>query len=130
MENKRSCKEYKCEILMNQSKSKSDLPKPETKGIFAIKENDCVIYVGQSQDCMRERILSHISGYDSQDIGEHLKNMDKEEKERSISISWVDIEKPRFEEHHYLKCIATRQAIWPKFNRKRGRPKKNSVLYM
>ncbi|CAC5394004.1 unnamed protein product [Mytilus coruscus] len=79
---------------------------------------------------MRERLLSHLSGYDSQDIGEHLKNIDKEEKDRSISISWVEIEKPRFEEHHYLKCIERRQAIWPRFNRKRGRPKKNSVSYI
>jgi hypothetical protein len=122
---RRDCTQYKCETLINQSQSISDLPQPETRGIFVIKERGIVIYVGQSQDCMRERLLSHLAGYDSQDIGEYLKLMDKEEKEQYISISWVEIARPRCEEHHYVKCIEKRQGKWPSYNRKRGRPIKS-----
>ena len=64
-----------------------DLPDPETRGIFAIKERNIVIYIGQSQDCIRERLRSHLAGYDAQDIGEYLKSMDPEEKDKIISIS-------------------------------------------
>ena len=102
----------------------TELPPPETKGIFSIKEDDFVIYVGQSQDCMRERILSHLSGYDAQNIGNYLKNITSEHKASSITISWVKVDKPKCEEHHYLRCIENRQGVWPKFNKKRGRPKK------
>jgi hypothetical protein len=77
---------------------------------------------------MRERLLSHLAGYDSQDIGEYLKLMDKEEKEQYISISWVEIARPRCEEHHYVKCIEKRQGKWPRYNRKRGRPIKYTIL--
>ncbi|XP_063425117.1 uncharacterized protein LOC134708481 [Mytilus trossulus] len=121
---KRGCKEYKCELLISQSNNITELPEPETRGLFVIKEFNVVIYIGQSQDCLRERILSHLGGYDAQDIGEYLKDMDSDEKERNISIAWVEIMRPRCDEHHYIKCIEKRQGKWPKFNRKRGRPKK------
>ncbi|VDI05828.1 Hypothetical predicted protein [Mytilus galloprovincialis] len=121
---KRGCKEYKCELLISQSKNITELPEPETRGLFVIKEFNVVIYIGQSQDCLRERMLSHLGGYDAQDIGEYLKDMDSDEKERNISIAWVEIMRPRCDEHHYIKCIEKRQGKWPKFNRKRGRPKK------
>ena len=123
------CPAYKCDVLISQSKSIIDLPEPETKGIFAIKEGETVIYIGQSQDCIRERILSHLSGYDSQDIGEYLKVMNKEEKQKCISISWVKILRPRCDEHHYIRCIEKRQGKWPRYNRMRGRPKKTVSIY-
>lgn len=118
----RGCEEYKCKSLMEQQRTLLELPLPETKGIFVIKEDGVIIYVGQSGDCMRERMLSHLSGYDSQNVGKYLKTMGKDYRNDHITIGWVEIDNPKFEEHHYLSCLAESQSVWPKCNLRRGRP--------
>lgn len=114
--------------MIEQQKKLSELPVPETRGIFVIKEDGIIIYVGQSGDCMRERMLSHLSGYDAQNVGKYLKTMSKEYKQNHITVGWVQIDNPKFEEHHYLSCLAQRQKVWPKSNQKRGRPPVRSRL--
>lgn len=111
---------------MLQNRNVCDLPEPETSGIFVIKEAGSIIYVGQSGDCMRDRILSHLSGYDAQTVGKYLKQYSKEYKQQHVTIGWVAVKGAKFKEHHYLSCIAERQDKWPKCNLKRGRPPKSS----
>lgn len=118
----RGCDEYRCDSLIKQQRKLNELPDPETHGIFVIKEDGIVIYVGQSRDCMRERMLSHLSGYDAQNVGKYMKTMSKEYRQEHITVGWVKIENPKFEDHHYLSCLAERQKIWPRCNLKRGRP--------
>ncbi|XP_063403498.1 uncharacterized protein LOC134687271 [Mytilus trossulus] len=118
----RSCEQYKCDSLIGQHKTLYELPDPETRGIFVIKEDGIIIYVGQSGDCMRERMLSHLSGYDAQNVGKYLKTMTKEYRNEHVTVGWAAVDNPKFEEHHYLSCLAEKQKNWPKCNLKRGRP--------
>ncbi|VDI65770.1 Hypothetical predicted protein [Mytilus galloprovincialis] len=122
---KRSCEDYQCSSLISQNRPVSDLPEAETSGIFVIKEDEHIIYVGQSGDCIRERLLSHLSGYDAQNVGSYLKTLPKEYKIEHIKLGWIEIKGANFKEHHYLSCLANKQQGWPKCNLKRGRPAKN-----
>jgi len=110
--------------LIEQNHKISDLPGPETKGIFVIKEKGIIVYIGKSGDCMRERILSHLAGYDAQTIGTYMKLVSRDYKENFVTVGWVEIDSPKCEEHHYIECLSKRQDCWPKFNLKRGRPAK------
>ena len=112
----RGCDEYRCESLIDQQRSLQELPEPETRGIFVIKEDGVIIYVGQSGDCMRERMLSHISGYDAQNVGKYLKTKSREYRQEHITVGWISIENPKFEEHHYLSCLAERPPSRPQLN--------------
>lgn len=120
----RGCVEYQCESLIEQNHSIRNLPEPETRGIFVIKENNVIIYIGKSGDCMRERLLSHLAGYDAQEIGKYMKTLSKEQKMQTITVGWVKVQAPSCDEHHYIECLAKRQNQWPKCNLKRGRPVK------
>ena len=124
---KRSCEEYQCDLLLSQNSPLSKLPEPETNGIFVIKEDESIIYVGQSVDCMRERLLSHLSGYDAQTVGTYLKTLSKEYKTEHITLGWIEIKGVNFKEHPYLRCLANKQQEWPKCNLKRGRPIKKQT---
>lgn len=125
----RGCDEYQCASLVQQNRSIKDLPEFETKGIFVIKELNRIVYIGKSTDCIRERMLSHLSGYDSQKVGVAMKKYSQQQKEENVTIGWVVLNSPSNKEHHYVNCLAKRQGEWPKYNQTRGRPPKQKWNY-
>ncbi|VDI81191.1 Hypothetical predicted protein [Mytilus galloprovincialis] len=103
----RSCEQYKCDSLIEQHKTLYELPDPETRGIFR-----------------HQRGWS----YDAQNVGKYLKTMTKEYRQEHVTVGWAAVDNPKFEEHHYLSCLAEKQKNWPKCNLKRGRPPARSRL--
>lgn len=115
-----------CSEIMRQNRPIQQLPESGLVGIYAIKERRGseidVIYVGKSEGHVRQRLLSHLNGYDGQEIGRYLSLKNKTEME-NIYIAWVETKSPGELEHNTIRCVESLQGRESEFNLIKGNSK-------
>lgn len=109
-----------CQRLINQDwlSYADDLDLvPDSEGIYAIGDEEEILYVGQSNNILR-RLREH--KYGQQEIDKFVKKQFKENGGVNLQIKWVEDPDAKCKENDYLKCLARKLGYWPEFNVKGG----------